>query len=68
MSGLVGWLVGSLSVSFLAPQLMEISGLSFDPVMLGGATVVALVVGMLSSLYPAMKASRLEPSEALRYI
>jgi putative ABC transport system permease protein len=68
ISGLTGWLIGSLSVSFLAPQLMNIEGFSFDPAMLGAATAVALVIGMISSLYPAMKASRLDPSEALRYI
>jgi putative ABC transport system permease protein len=68
LSGVSGWAVGSLSVSFLAPQLMGVSGLSFNPVMMLMASGIALAVGMLSSMYPAVKASKLEPLEALRYI
>ncbi len=67
-SGVLGWALGSLSVSFLAPQLMDIGGIAIDPKMLAAATLLALVVGMSSSLWPAVKASRLDPLEALRYI
>lgn len=68
ISGLGGWVLGGLSVSFLAPAIMGIKGLVFDPRMMALASVIALFVGMGSSVYPAMKASRLEPFEALRYI
>jgi putative ABC transport system permease protein len=67
-SGLFGWSLGSLSVSVLAPRLMGVGGLAFDPMMMALAIITALVIGMSSSVYPAVKASNLEPLEALRYI
>jgi putative ABC transport system permease protein len=67
-SGVLGWALGSLSVSFLATQLVNIRGLAFNPLLMVLAAAVALLVGMSSSIYPAMKASKLDPIEALRYI
>jgi len=67
-AGVVGWLIGSLSTSILAPQLMGTHGIAFSPAMLSAAALMALVVGLASSAYPALKASRLDPIEALRYI
>jgi putative ABC transport system permease protein len=68
ISGALGWLLGSVSATLLAPQFTGMSGLNFDPAMLGVSAALALLVGMSSSIYPAIKASRLDPIEALRYI
>ena len=64
----MGWAMGSTSVSLLTPKITNIKGVLFDPSLLALATGIAVCVGILSSLYPAIKASRLEPLEALRYI
>lgn len=68
LSGIAGWVIGSISVSLLLPKMTGVHGFHFDPVLLALAAGIAVCTGMMSSVYPALKASRLEPLEALRYI
>ncbi len=68
LSGILGWVLGSASTMILAPQLMGVKGIALDPMMLLWAAGLSLFIGMGSSIYPARKASRLDPVEALRYI
>jgi putative ABC transport system permease protein len=68
LAGLIGWAGGSFTSGFLAPEGMVLSGLAFNPLTIVSAVLISLCIGMLSSIYPAVKASNLEPSEALRYI
>jgi putative ABC transport system permease protein len=65
MGGLVGIILGIL-MGFGVSMMVE--GRFFIPWnwMLLGMTV-CIVVGLVSGLYPALKASRLDPIEALRY-
>ena len=68
LSGILGWFIGSLSVSMFVSKVTGMQGFHGDPLLLGLAIGIAVCTGMLSSTYPAVKASRLEPLEALRYI
>ncbi len=64
---LLGWSVAKV-FSFIASMWleMEIAAIVKPEVILGGIAV-ALIVGVLSGFYPARKASKMSPVEAVRY-
>jgi ABC-type antimicrobial peptide transport system permease subunit len=61
----VGYLVG-IVFSWLITRSIGVP-LSLDPLSFLWAALLALVFGFLFALYPALKASRQSPMEALRY-
>jgi len=65
VSAIIGSLVGFLACTLLGPQ-MGIEPL-FTPKIFIQAFSIAIVVGILGGIYPALKAVRLPPTEALRY-
>ena len=66
---LVAWLEAALDTRFLAPDVYFITALPSDirasDVLTVGVT--ALVLSILSTLYPSWRAARTRPAEALRY-
>ena len=69
IGGLVGWIAGMLLSWLILPYFSQ-SGvrLELDPKIAFGAVFVAVVIGALSTVYPAIRASRLDPAEAVRYV
>lgn len=66
-SGLLGFLAGMGATRVLLPFLAEgHPHLVWSPVLAVGSVLLALSVGVLASLYPALHASRMDPTEALR--
>jgi putative ABC transport system permease protein len=67
--GLAGWAAGML-VSWLALPYFSETGvrLTINPIVLLFSILAALLIGIVSSVYPAVRASQLDPSEAVRYI
>lgn len=68
LAGIVGYAIGIVSPRFVAPYLMSAYNLTFefDPLLAAGAIVASVVVGLLASIYPAVRAGQLDPVEALK--
>jgi putative ABC transport system permease protein len=67
-AGLVGYLTGT-GASFLAVGIisgLENASLTPDWRLCGGAILLAMFVGLASSIYPAVMAARMDPNTALR--
>ena len=67
-AGFLGYGVGMGGAKLALPFMAEAknAALLWDPLVAAGAVALAVTVGLLASVYPALKASRMDPTEALR--
>jgi putative ABC transport system permease protein len=68
LAGVLGYFSGFGVAKIALPFFTSSHGVQvpLDPVIGGGALVLALILGLAASLYPALLAARLDPNEALR--
>ncbi len=67
LGGLLGWLMGMAAAMLLTPTVAQATvSVQWNPWLAIGAVGLALVVGLLAGLYPAIQAARLDPTTALR--
>jgi putative ABC transport system permease protein len=67
--GVLGWAAGVLASRALLPYFSQTgAGVGLDPKLALLSVLTALGVGAASSIYPALRASKLDPSEAVRYV
>ncbi|HWC76292.1 MAG TPA: FtsX-like permease family protein [Blastocatellia bacterium] len=69
IGGLLGWAAGVLASWAVLPYFSEEgTQIAFRPELAIAAVAAGLLIGIFSSLYPIVRASRLDPSEAVRYV
>lgn len=69
LGGLLGWAAGMLASYVALPYFAETEiALDLKPEFAAFAILAGLLIGVLSSLYPILRASRLDPSESVRYV
>jgi len=67
LAGLLGYLAGMGTTYVVLPFVAEGSAhVAWAPLLAPGAVLIAVAIGAAASLYPALHASRMDPTEALR--
>jgi putative ABC transport system permease protein len=68
IAGILGYLVGIGSSVIINQVLRNSQLLVFNSYVLAGSIGMAVIVGLLATLYPALNAAKIDPATALRHI
>jgi putative ABC transport system permease protein len=66
IAGVLGYLVGMGVTYAVLPLVARSAAVAWAPLLGLGAVALAVAIGALASLYPALHAGRMDPTEALR--
>jgi putative ABC transport system permease protein len=68
VAGVSGYVLGIGASQVIGPMITGTKGLRIfiDPLLAIGAVFLSAFIGILSSAYPALHASKMDPTEALR--
>lgn len=67
LAGISGYLSGMAAASGLLPFVADAhAAIAWEPTLAVGALTIAVFIGAIATLYPALHASRLDPADALR--
>ena len=68
ISGIIGYMIGITVASIASLKIAGIESHVFIDEYLLVAVALSVFMGTIATIYPALKASKIDPSEALRYI
>lgn len=69
VGGFLGFFVGMIMANYAIPIIIENNiQVSWNILLFLLSIIISVVIGLLSSIYPALKAAKLDPAEALRFI
>ncbi|PKM50486.1 MAG: hypothetical protein CVV02_11135 [Firmicutes bacterium HGW-Firmicutes-7] len=69
IGGIAGFLLGSIMAVYAGPYLAQIQGeITIQVGLLLPSILLSAILAIIASAYPALKAARLNPAEALRFI
>src|SRR5581483_8228448 len=67
--GFMGWVIGTAAARYAGPALGQLAApIPIEPHMAVLAIALAAVIGLSGTVYPALRAARLDPSESLRHL
>ena len=67
IAGIAGYLFGMAAATGLLPWVADAQAqIVWDPMLAIGSLLIAIVIGAIATIYPALHASRLDPADALR--
>jgi len=68
IAGIVGYFLGfgATKITFRFFTESQTLAIPLNPELAAGAFMIALIIGLLSSIYPALLAARMDPNDALR--
>lgn len=67
IAGIAGYLSGMAAASGLLPWVADSgASITWNPILAIGSLVIAVLIGAVATIYPALHASRLDPADALR--
>lgn len=68
--GVAGWALGTIAAGVAARYFTEgaVTSVEVDPAAAAISVAAAMLIGVLGALQPALKASKLDPTEALRHV
>ena len=66
IAGIIGYVAGMATTYAVLPLLARDAEVAWIPILGVAAVALAVIIGSLASLYPALRAGKLDPTEALR--